>query len=73
MRPPGVLSLAKKLGFLFDGTTRVLEACRPAAVSVETVFAAKNIASAVKLAQELKGLANHRVGVEKRAYERCRR
>ena len=48
-RPPAALSLAAKLDFLFAGALALLEECRPAAVSVETVFAARNIASAIKL------------------------
>src|SRR5262249_49098673 len=51
LRPPAALDLPKRLDFLFTSATRVLEECRPAAVSVETVFAARNIASTVKLAQ----------------------
>ena len=43
------MTLAEKLDFLFAGAAALLEECRPAAVSVETVFAAKNIASAIKL------------------------
>jgi crossover junction endodeoxyribonuclease RuvC len=49
LRPPVALTLAEKLGFLFVGATRLLEEHRPAAVSVETVFAARNISSAIKL------------------------
>ncbi len=48
-RPPSGLTLAGKLDFLAAGATRLLEQIRPAAVSVETVFAAKNISSTIKL------------------------
>jgi crossover junction endodeoxyribonuclease RuvC len=48
-RPPAALSLAGKLEFLFARALALLEECRPAAVSVETVFAARNISSAIKL------------------------
>ncbi len=48
-RPPTRLTLPQKLDFLSAGVTRLLEERRPSAVSVETVFAAKNISSAVKL------------------------
>jgi crossover junction endodeoxyribonuclease RuvC len=49
-RPPPAMTLAEKLGFLFAGAARLLEESRPAAVSVETVFAARNLSSAIKLA-----------------------
>jgi crossover junction endodeoxyribonuclease RuvC len=48
-RPPDRFSLAGKLNFLSDRLLALLEDLKPAAVSVETVFAAKNVASAVKL------------------------
>ena len=48
-RPPSDLTLAAKLDFLSMGVLRLLEQIRPAAVSVETVFAAKNVSSTVKL------------------------
>ena len=48
-RPPSGLTLAAKLDFLASGAARLLEQIRPGAVSVETVFAAKNISSTVKL------------------------
>jgi crossover junction endodeoxyribonuclease RuvC len=48
-RPPSGLTLAGKLDFLAAVAARLLEQIRPAAVSVETVFAAKNISSTVKL------------------------
>ncbi len=51
LRPPAALDLAGRLDFLFMGATRLLEERCPAAVSVETVFAARNIASSLKLAQ----------------------
>jgi len=50
-RPPATLDLSQRLDFLSRNATRLLEECRPEAVSVETVFAARNIASTVKLAQ----------------------
>lgn len=49
-RPPDRLTMAEKLDFLSERLRALLEECRPSAVSVETVFAAKNVASAVKLA-----------------------
>jgi crossover junction endodeoxyribonuclease RuvC len=49
-RPPATLSLAGKLHVLFARAAQLLEECRPAAVSVETVFAGRNVASAMKLA-----------------------
>lgn len=63
LRPPGALPFAGKLGFLFDAVARLLEQSQPVAVSVETVFAAKNIASTVKLA--------HARGVLLAAAARC--
>jgi crossover junction endodeoxyribonuclease RuvC len=48
-RPRGDMSLAEKLDFLFAGALALLEECRPAAVSVETVFAGRNVSSAIKL------------------------
>ncbi len=62
-RPPAASPLAGKLDFLFAGATRILEECRPTAVSVETVFAAKNVSSAIKLA--------HARGVLLAAAARC--
>jgi crossover junction endodeoxyribonuclease RuvC len=50
LRPPGALPFSEKLDFLFRRAVRILEECRPGAVSVETVFAGKNVASTVKLA-----------------------
>jgi crossover junction endodeoxyribonuclease RuvC len=50
LRPPAALAFSEKLDFLFTGAARLIDECRPAAVSVETVFAAKNVASTVKLA-----------------------
>ena len=49
-RPPAALSFAGKLHVLFARAAQLLEECRPAAVSVETVFAGRNVASAMKLA-----------------------
>jgi crossover junction endodeoxyribonuclease RuvC len=48
-RPRSALSLAEKLDLLFREVSRLLEETRPAAVSVETVFAGKSVSSAVKL------------------------
>ena len=50
LRPPATLAFSEKLDFLFTGAARLIDECRPGAVSVETVFAAKNVASTVKLA-----------------------
>ncbi len=49
-RPPASLSLSGKLDMLLNRASALLEECRPAAVSVETIFAGKNISSALKLA-----------------------
>ncbi|MGH9400118.1 MAG: crossover junction endodeoxyribonuclease RuvC [Thermoanaerobaculia bacterium] len=49
-RPRAALALAGKLGFLFDRAEALLQDCEPDAISVETIFAGKNIASALKLA-----------------------
>jgi crossover junction endodeoxyribonuclease RuvC len=49
-RPRAGLSLAEKLRTLSTAARMLMAECRPAAVSIETVFAAKNVASAVKLA-----------------------
>jgi len=49
-RPERALSLADKLRVLSTSARVLIAECRPAAVSVETVFAAKNVSSAVKLA-----------------------
>lgn len=62
-RPPAGLSLAEKLDVLFVAASELLEQCRPAAVSVETVFGGKHIASAVKL--------SHARGVLMAASARC--
>ena len=43
-------SFAGRLDFLSDRATRLLEERRPSAVSVETVFAARNVSSTIKLA-----------------------
>ncbi len=48
-RPSPRLTLPRKLDYLFGVASELLEQCRPAAVSVETVFAGKNISSAIKL------------------------
>lgn len=49
-RLPAAMCLAEKLDRLFREAAALIEERRPAAVSVETVFAGKNIASTVKLA-----------------------
>ena len=48
-RPPAKLALPDKLDFLFSALLDLLAETRPAAVSVETVFGARNVASALKL------------------------
>ena len=48
-RPASRLTLPEKLDFLFTSAAELLGQSSPAAVSVETVFAAKNVASALKL------------------------
>ena len=50
LRPPSTMDLAGTLDFLFARAARLIEECHPSAVSVETVFAGKNISSTVKLA-----------------------
>ena len=49
-RPPAALAFADRLGFLFERAVTLLDECGPDAVSIETIFAGKNAASAVKLA-----------------------
>jgi len=70
-RPPAALSFAEKLEFLFAGALGLLEECRPAAVSVETVFAARNFSSAIKLSHARGALlaASARNGVPVFEYE----
>jgi crossover junction endodeoxyribonuclease RuvC len=48
-RPAKGLAFAQKLEFLFSSMIRLLTECCPNAVSVETVFTGRNVASAVKL------------------------
>jgi len=48
-RPPHGLDFSVRLLFLSERLVALLDELRPAAVSVETVFAAKNVASTVKL------------------------
>ncbi len=48
-RPPARMELPAKLDFLLSAAAELLVRIQPAAVSIETVFAAKNIASALKL------------------------
>ncbi|MFN2634426.1 MAG: crossover junction endodeoxyribonuclease RuvC [Thermoanaerobaculia bacterium] len=49
-RPGAALSLSAKLDMLSCRASMLLDECRPAAVAVETIFAGKNVASALKLA-----------------------
>jgi len=49
-RPPAKMALAARLEFLSAAAFALIGQAGPTAVSVETVFAAKNIASALKLA-----------------------
>jgi crossover junction endodeoxyribonuclease RuvC len=49
-RPQSGLPLAEKLRVLSTCARALIAECRPSAVSVETVFGAKNVASAMKLA-----------------------
>jgi crossover junction endodeoxyribonuclease RuvC len=66
-RPPRELLLAAKLSFLSESLLALLAELRPAAVSVETVFAAKNVSSTVKLSHArgvlLAGAARHQIPV----------
>jgi crossover junction endodeoxyribonuclease RuvC len=48
-RPPHGPDFSVRLHFLSERLVALLDELRPAAVSVETVFAAKNVASTVKL------------------------
>jgi crossover junction endodeoxyribonuclease RuvC len=70
-RPAAGLTLAEKLDFLYGGLVRLLEECPPLAVSVETVFLARNVASAVKLSHARGALlvAVARAGVSIFEYE----
>jgi crossover junction endodeoxyribonuclease RuvC len=49
-RPGTDCTLAEKLRMLLAAASELIEACRPDAISVETVFAARNVSSTVKLA-----------------------
>lgn len=49
-RPPASFDLAQRLDFLFTRASELAVTCAPDAVAVETVFAAKNVSSALKLA-----------------------
>ena len=49
-RPPAGETFPGRLDFLFGALERLIAEAAPAAVSVETVFAAANVASALKLA-----------------------
>lgn len=49
-RPAARLSLSEKLDFLASSAADLLGRVSPAAVSIETIFAAKNVSSALKLA-----------------------
>jgi crossover junction endodeoxyribonuclease RuvC len=48
-RPSAGLALSERLRFLLQQAARLIADCHPEAVSVETVFAGRNIASAMKL------------------------
>lgn len=50
-RPPSGASVAEKLAFLLGAAEDLLEEVRPDAVSVETVFASRNILSSLRLSQ----------------------
>jgi crossover junction endodeoxyribonuclease RuvC len=66
-RPPQKLLFAAKLAFLSDQLLTLLAELHPVAVSVETVFAGKNISSTVKLSHArgvlLAAAARHEVPV----------
>lgn len=62
-RPPARLTLPEKLDFLFSAVVELLGRNPADAASVETVFAAKNVASALKL--------SHARGVLLAAASRC--
>ena len=49
-RPPARMELPAKLAFLASAAAELIGQRSPAAVSIETVFAAKHVASALKLA-----------------------
>jgi crossover junction endodeoxyribonuclease RuvC len=49
-RPGTDCTLAERLRVLLAESSQLIEACRPDAISVETVFAARNVASILKLA-----------------------
>lgn len=48
-RPPARRSFAEKLDFLLDAAQLLFADVHPDAVSIETIFAARNIASSIKL------------------------
>ncbi|HEY7369892.1 MAG TPA: crossover junction endodeoxyribonuclease RuvC [Thermoanaerobaculia bacterium] len=48
-RPPARLELPARLDFLFRAASETVDAERPDAVSIETVFTARNVASTLKL------------------------
>jgi len=66
-RPPRGLVLAAKLCFLSERLLALLGELHPSAVSVETVFAAKNVSSTVKLSHArgvlLAAAARHEIPV----------
>ncbi len=66
-RPPQRLVLAAKLCFLSERLLDLLGELHPTAVSVETVFAAKNVSSTIKLAHArgvlLAAAARHEIPV----------
>lgn len=66
-RPPRALALAAKLSFLSERLHALLAELQPAAVSVETVFAGRNVSSTVKLSHArgvlLAAAARHEIPV----------
>lgn len=68
-RPPPALDLAGRLDFLFVRAKELATACAPDAVAVETVFAAKNVASALKLAHARGALLAAAAGAGRPVFE----
>jgi crossover junction endodeoxyribonuclease RuvC len=50
-RPPAAATVAEKLAFLLGKAQDLLEETQPQAVSVETVFASRNVLSSLRLSQ----------------------
>ncbi|HEY6928757.1 MAG TPA: crossover junction endodeoxyribonuclease RuvC [Thermoanaerobaculia bacterium] len=63
-RPPASLSLSERLEFLLTRAHELITTRGPAAVSIETVFAGRNVSSAIKL--------SHARGVLLAAAAQCR-